>query len=259
VLDAVCGAVARVPGARLLDRTMDATHNRAVLTLAGEAEPLVDAMVAAAGVAVKLIDLAAHRGIHPRVGALDVCPFVPLFGAPMREAVAAAKRCAERLGAELDIPCYLYEAAAERPERRNLADVRNQGFERLRERLGSDPAWDPDRGPRRIHPTAGATCVRQRDGGLPMVKALGLQLAADRVQVSMNLVDYRVTGVRAAFDAVARAARERGVEVVGSELIGLAPRDALDEATARHVRLRDFDAKRRWIEAFFPDRAPPRN
>lgn len=270
VVAAIVGAMRRVKGACVLDSTMDGAHNRAVVTLAGEPEPLELALLAAAGVARNLIDLAYHTGEHPRIGALDVCPFVPLAETSMQVAVDTARRLASRMARDLDIPVFLFGEAAERDQRRNLADVRRPQFEGMR-----SGAIDPDRGPGRVHPTAGAVAVgarffliafnvdldtddldlarriarrvRERGGGLPCVRALGFRRSDRSVQVSMNLVDFRVTGIRAAFDEVARLAREAGVSVRGSELVGLAPRDALDRRTCRHVRL-PFEAEERWIE-----------
>lgn len=259
VIDAIAGGVERVRGVSCLDRTMDAVHNRAVLTLAGEPEALETAVLAAAGIARNLIDLNWHEGVHPRIGALDVCPFVPLMNTPMQVAVETAHRVASRLTGELQIPTYLYENAAEDEAHRDLADVR-----RLHD-------------PKHAHPTAGATAVgarffliawnveiaagdvavarhiaraiRASSGGMPCVKALGFRLAdASRCQVSMNLVDYRVTPVRSVFDRITELTGADGVAPVASELIGLVPRDAIDAATARHILLSGDPIESRWIE-----------
>jgi glutamate formiminotransferase len=277
VVDAIVAAMTAVRGVELLDREMDASHNRAVITLAGEAEAVADAAFRGASEARDRIDLTKHQGEHPRMGAIDVCPFVPLEGATMDLAVGTAKRVGKRIGEELQIPVFLYERAASRPERADLAFVRKGQFEGLRDLIGKDAERDPDFGPRRIHPTAGAVAVgartfliaynvnlktadvaiakaiakkvRERDGGLPKVKALGFFLEDKKVaQVSMNLTDFNVTPVRKAFDAVAAEAKAAGVEVLESELVGLTPRAALDRETAKHIRLAGFDPSRQVIE-----------
>jgi glutamate formiminotransferase len=256
---------------------MDPSHNRAVLTFAGPRSDVVDAALAAAAVAVARIDLRAHAGVHPRLGALDVLPFVPLGEAGMADAVSAARLAGERLGRELRLPVFLYGFAATRPERRELATIRNLQFEIVSARIGKDAACAPDFGPAALHHSAGAVSVgarkfliafnvnlaspdlgiaraiaariREKNGGLPAVRALGFFLPhRNAAQVSMNLVDFERTSVRKAFDAVAQLAAERGVGVLESELIGLVPRAALDEETARHVQLRDFDPRTRVLE-----------
>jgi len=277
VVDALVEAMLSPGGVYLLDKEMDADHNRCVITLAGEGEALVEAAVRGAAEGVKRIDLNGHEGAHPRMGAMDVCPFVPLGDSTMEEAVALAKKTGERIGKELEVPVFLYEEAATRPERRNLAKVRKGQFEGLRELIGKDPEREPDFGPNRIHPTAGATAVgarfflvaynvnldtgdvsvakriakkvRERDGGLPSVKALGFFLEDQGLaQVSMNLTNYRVTPIRKAFDAVAAEAEKEGVGVKESELVGLVPREALDEETARHIKLARFDPEAQILE-----------
>ncbi len=277
VVDALVEAMLSPGGVYLLDKEMDADHNRCVLTLAGEGDALVEAALRGAAEAVKRIDLNEHRGAHPRMGALDVCPFVPLDDSTMEEAVALARKTGERIGRELEIPVFLYEEAASRPERRNLAKVRKGQFEGLKESIGKDPEREPDFGPNRIHPTAGAVAVgarfflvaynvnletddvsvakriagkvRERDGGLPSVKALGFFLEdLGLAQVSMNLTNYRVTPIRKAFDAVAAEAEREGVGVRESELVGLVPREALDEETARHIKLVGFDPEVQILE-----------
>jgi glutamate formiminotransferase len=268
----VCAAIAgaaRRPEVQVLDLEMDADHHRSVLTLAGPPEPLAEAAFAAAREAVARIDLNAHRGQHPRMGAIDVLPFVPLGGAPMEVAVDLARRVGRRIGDELGVPVFLYEAAAVRSDRRNLADIRKPQFEGLRELIGRDPDRTPDFGPPRIHPTAGCVAVgarrpliafnvdldtedvavaraiarkvRERDGGLPALKALGLYLAERRcAQVSMNVCDYTRTGLAEAFRAVEAEASRLGVGVRGSEIVGLVPRDALPPDPERTIRLSGF-------------------
>ncbi len=277
VVEGIVSSMTSVEGVKLLDEEMDPDHNRCVITLVGEGEPLVEAAFKGAKKAMELIDLNRHRGEHPRMGAMDVCPFVPLKGSTMEEAVALAVEAGKRIGEELEIPVFLYEEAARKPERKNLAKVRKGQFEELRELIGKDPERKPDFGPERIHPTAGAVAigarffliaynvnletpelsiakeiarkVRERDGGLPKVKALGFFLEDLGIaQVSMNLTNYKVTPIRKAFDAVRSEAEKRGVEVRESELIGLVPEDALDEETAKHILLSGFNPEEQILE-----------
>lgn len=247
-------AAASAPGARLLDVSSDPDHNRSVLTLAGEADGLHAALLSLYEAAVAEIDLTRHQGVHPRVGAVDVVPFVPLGDTPMAAAVAAAERLAAEVARRFDLPVYLYERAARRPERTALADIRRGGFEGFSGKI-ADPAWAPDFGPPRIHPTAGVTVigarffliafnavletpdvavartiarqVRESTGGLPAVRAMGVYLASrDRAQVSMNLVDYRRTSVLQALEEVRRQAADLGTRVTETEVIGLVPEEA---------------------------------
>jgi glutamate formiminotransferase len=262
VVDAIAAAVAAVPGVQLLDRTSDADHNRSVLTLAGEPHAVVEAMEDAVAVAVRLIDLRHHEGQHPRIGAVDVVPFVPLGDSTMDECVTLARGFGARIAARFDIPVYLYAQAATRADRVVLADVRRPQFEGLRERI-RDPDREPDFGPARVHPTAGAVAVgarpfliayninlastdpdlakriarrvRERSGGLPRVQALGLYLdERSCAQVSMNLLDFTVTPLWVVWEAVRALAADEGVELRESELIGLAPLAALT-AVADHI------------------------
>jgi glutamate formiminotransferase len=255
VVDAVAAAVTGTPGVQLLDSTSDADHNRSVLTLAGEPDAVAEAMEEAVAVAVQLIDLRGHEGQHPRIGAVDVVPFVPLGDSTMDECVALARRFGARIAARFELPVYLYAAAATRPDRVVLADVRRPQFEGLRERIG-DPDREPDFGPARVHPSAGAVAVgarpfliaynielasndvelakriarrvRESSGGLPRVQALGLYLEELAcAQVSMNLLDFTITPLWAVWDAVRALAANEGVELQDSELIGLAPLAAL--------------------------------
>ena len=264
--------VKTVAGVSLLDFSADAAHNRSVFTLTGSANPLQTAVLALVGNAVAAIDLRHHRGEHPRIGAVDVIPFVPLRGATMDDCVALAASTGEMIADRFGVPVFLYEAAARTPLRKNLEDVRRGGFEARTEKMRR-PEWAPDFGPPAPHPTAGATAVgarmplvaynvnlattdidvarriaasiRQRGGGLPGVKALGLTLA-DRgiVQVSMNLTDYTKTSMPAAFDAIARLAADQGVDVVESELIGLVPEGAFAGRSPESIKLTAFDESR---------------
>lgn len=276
VVDAIVAAAA-VPGVQVLDRSSDASHNRSVITLVGSGDDLVEAAVRMARVAAQRIDLREHSGEHPRMGATDVIPFVPVAGVTMERCVELARACGRRLGEELGIPVFLYESAATRPERRNLAHVREGQFEGLRERIGSDPAREPDFGPRAIHPSAGATAVgarkfliaynvnlasndvklakaiakviREKDGGFKCVKAMGFHLAdRDLAQVSMNMTDYETTSLLTVFEAIERLAGEAGVQPLESELVGLAPAAALPGDVAQRIRLRDFDPAQQVIE-----------
>jgi glutamate formiminotransferase len=264
---------ARKAGVAILDFTRDPDHHRCVLTFAGGPRQVEEAAFAVAKTALDLIDLTRHQGAHPRMGAIDVLPFVPLRDATMADAVAMARAVGSRIGSELALPVFLYEAAATRPGRRNLADVRGPEFEGLREAVGRDPDRVPDFGPNRVHPTGGCVAVgarmpliafnvdldtedvkvariiarkiRERDGGLPGVKALGIALPSRRcAQVSMNLCDYTRTGMLAAFQAVEREAELLGTRVRAGELIGLVPRAAFPEDGARALKLIEFNPSR---------------
>jgi len=265
--------LARRSGAAVLDLTWDPDHHRSVLTMAGPPRAVEEAAFSVARLAVEGIDLTRHQGQHPRMGAIDVLPFVPLRDASMDEAVALARGVGERLGSELALPVFLYEAAASRPERRNLAAVRAPQFEGLRDLIGKDPAWRPDFGPDRIHPTAGAVAVgarmpliafnldldtddvgvaraiarkiRERDGGLPGIKALGLYLDRRRcAQVSINVCDHTKTGLLDVFDAVERLAGTMGTSIRAGELIGLVPAAAFPQDGARRLKLGSFGPDR---------------
>jgi glutamate formiminotransferase / 5-formyltetrahydrofolate cyclo-ligase len=254
VMARLVAAASSVPEARLLDASSDPDHNRTVLTLAGEEAGLHAALLALYETALEEIDLRHHQGVHPRVGAVDVVPFVPLGETPMEAAVAAAERLGAEVARRFGLPVYLYEKAARHPDRTALADVRRGGFEGFPERIAG-PAWAPDFGPARVHPTAGVTVigarffliafnvvldtpdvaiaravarkVRESGGGLPAVRAMGVYLASrGRAQVSMNLVDYRRTPVLLAFDRVRQEAAALGTRVLESEVIGLIPEEA---------------------------------
>lgn len=264
VIDDVVAAAERA-GCRILDLHSDPDHHRSVVTFVGDAETVIEGALALAGRAAALIDLRRHRGVHPRMGAVDVIPLVPLGRTSIDECVAAARRVACTIAERLRIPTFLYEEAATRGERRNLARVRLGGFEGLRDRIGQ-PGWHPDFGPPHLHPTAGATAVGARDflvafnvnlatddleiaqeiassirgarGGLPGVKALAVRLPSrGMVQVSMNLTDVRETSVARAFHWVRDGASRLGVTVSESEIVGLAPRIALEGASAEELLL----------------------
>jgi glutamate formiminotransferase len=272
VVARLAAAAASAPGVRLLDVSADADHNRSVLTLTGGADALHNSLLALYEAALAEIDLTRHQGVHPRVGAVDVAPFVPLGDTPMAAAVAAAERLARTVAERFALPVYLYEQAAQRPERRLLADIRRGGFEGLAARI-ADPAWAPDFGPARVHPTAGATVigarffliafnavldtadvavaravarrVRESGGGLPAVRAMGVYLASrNRAQVSMNLVDFRRTPILAALDRVRREVEALGFRVVETEIIGLVPEEAVFGVVRDALQLPELGAGR---------------
>ena len=278
VVDAIADAI-RSQGGRVVDVQADPAHNRSVVTFVAEPEAAVDAVIAGARVACERIDLRRHQGEHPRMGAIDVVPFVPFADLPMGVCVDLAHRFGARLLAELGIPVYYYGEAARNPERRELERVRRGGFEDLRDHI-LEPERQPDEGPAALHPSAGATAVgaripliaynvnlrttdigvakeiarkvRASSGGMPNVKALGFDLQ-DRglVQVSMNLTDYRVTNIWKVFDAIRREAERRGVEVAESEIVGTIPLDAAvrtvaDAVLEPRLRMDQILEKRVW-------------
>ena len=266
VIDAIAGAIASVSGVRVLDVQSDADHNRTVVTFVGTPQAVVDGAFQGIAAASQLIDLNHHRGEHPRVGATDVVPLVPVSGVTMEECVDLARELGQRVGEELQIPVYLYEEAAARPERRNLADVRRGEYEGLKEEIQNRPDRAPDFGPARLGP-AGATvigarpfliaynvflttddveiarqiarAIRHSSGGLRCVKALGL-LVEGKAQVSMNLTDFHRTPVHRAVELIRREAERYGVAVERSELIGLIPQQALLEAAKWYLQLDGF-------------------
>ncbi len=261
VIDAIAAAI-QSHGAALLDRTSDWDHNRTVLTIAGSPAAVTEGLFAAVATAAHHIDLFTQRGAHPRLGATDVVPLIPLRGATLDDCVALARQLGERIGSELQLPVYLYAAAATQPARHNLADVRRGEFEGLLTTINTE-ARRPDYGPAHLGP-AGAVIVgarpvliaynvfldtadvtvatriakriRASSGGLPAVRAIGL-LVDGQAQVSMNLVDYTTTPIHTVFDTITRLAHEQGVSVARSELIGLAPQDALLHAAAHYLKL----------------------
>lgn len=270
VMDAIQAAASEVEGARVLDRHADAIHNRMVLTIAGTPGPVAEAAFRATRRAAELIDLDKHHGVHPRIGATDVVPFVPLGATDMQVCVELAERTGRRIAAELDIPVYLYAEAAQTPGRRRLPDLRRGEYERLRREIGLDRSLAPDFGPSRVGP-AGATAVgarrpliaynvtlatgdlgvaqaisrtiRESSGGLPAVQARGFRTAmSDVVQVSMNLLDTRRTSMSVVFERIREEARLRGVRVLESELVGLAPAEALVDVARQSLQFGKLDA-----------------
>ena len=268
VIEAIAATVRSVEGVRLLDVSSNPDHNRTVLTFVGPPDKVAEAAFACTAEAVKLIDMEQQKGEHPRIGAMDVVPFVPVTGITLEEAVELAKRVGERIANELNVPVYLYAAAATTPARKRLPDVRQGQYEGLKESI-TTPERKPDFGEAKMHPTAGATAVgarppliafnvnlgttnlqiakdiakglRESSGGLINVQAMGVDLAAqEMVQVSMNLLDYTKTPIHRAYELVRVEAARYGVPVVGSEIIGLLPLDALIDAADFYLRLTDF-------------------
>jgi glutamate formiminotransferase len=246
IIERLAQAIEAVKGAVVLDMHMDADHNRSVITFVAEADVVVEAAVSVVRLASQLIDLRHHTGQHPRVGATDVLPFIPVRGVEMKDCVALALAAGERIWRELAIPVYFYQQAAQRPERVNLEDVRRKGFEELRAQI-EDPAMN--RAPDNVNLQTDdisiarkvARSVRGRDGGLRYLKALGFRLESRGiVQVSMNLVDYEKTQLHQAFEAVRREAERFGVSIVGSEIVGLVPQAALDASAEYFLQIENF-------------------
>jgi glutamate formiminotransferase / 5-formyltetrahydrofolate cyclo-ligase len=291
VIAAIRDAAAAVPGVTVLDLHADPTHNRMVLTFVGAPEAVSEAAFRAAEQAARSIDMTVQSGEHPRIGATDVIPFVPVSGITMDACVELANAVGRRLGDELGIPVYLYARAARRPERVRLPDVRRGQYEGLRDSIETDPDRAPDFGPARIG-TAGATAVgarpflvaynvnlatsdlalakriarniRESSGGLPAVQALGMTTENPGVvQVSMNLLDTAVTPMHVVFETVRSQASVDGVEVVESEIVGLLPLDAIVATTKAHVRARQLDASQiveaRLLQALSTAELPPRS
>ena len=269
-VDAIVEAIGGVAGVYVLRCEMDADHNRSVITFVGSPESIGKAALGAVTRAVELIDLNQHRGAHPRLGAADVVPFVPVEGATLEECVVLARRVGQQIWEQLGVPVYLYEAAATRPERRNLENIRRGQFEGLREEIAASDQRRPDFGEPRLHPTAGATVVGARNfliaynivlntadlevannvaqvvrasgGGLPYVKAIGVELKSRNLaQVSMNLTDFAQTPIHRVFQAVESEAARYGAAVVDSEIVGLIPRKALETDAASRLKISNFD------------------
>lgn len=268
VIEALAAAL-RHPGVSLLDVHADPDHNRSVFTMVGEAVPLIDSVFAAVEVATERIDLRVHTGAHPRIGATDVVPFVPLGRTPMEVAVSAARQLGERVASSLGIPVFFYEDAATMPERQNLEQVRRKGYEELRDAAGTADWRAPDLGPQAVHESAGAIivgarrpliayniylnspdikvaraiarAVRHSSGGLRYVKALGLSIPERGcVQVSMNLTNFHGTSMSTAFEMVRGLAESYGVSVIESEVVGLVPAEALFDAARHYLRMHAF-------------------
>ncbi|HKE58630.1 MAG TPA: glutamate formimidoyltransferase [Pyrinomonadaceae bacterium] len=271
-VEKIATAIQSVESACILDTHIDPDHNRSVITFVATPENVVDAALKAVSTASDLIDMRRHRGEHPRLGATDVLPFVPIRSVTLEDCAALAHSAGQRIADELAIPVYFYESAALRPDRTYLEDVRRGALELLREQIATHHDRMPDLGLPQVHETAGAIAVgarpfliafnvvlrsndvtiakrisgliRARNGGLPFVKALGFSLATrGLVQVSMNLVNYKITGMNDAFEAVRREAKKYGVEIESAEIVGLVPRDALDRSAPYFAKLENFSDK----------------
>ena len=268
VVDAIAETM-EIPGVYLLDREMDADHNRCVITLAGEREAIQEAAIRGVGKAAELIDLTRHQGAHPRMGAADVVPFIPIHGVTLEDCAAMARHVGAEIAQRFAIPVYLYEAAAARPERQNLEEVRRGQFEGIRDEIGSNPARKPDFGEPRVHPTAGATAVGARKfliaynvflntsdvgvakkiakavrfstGGMRFVKAAGF-LVRGMAQVSMNLTDFEQTPIHRVLEFIRREAARYGAMPVSSEVVGLIPKLALEQAAEWFLQVENFDS-----------------
>ena len=267
-VDAIVEAM-KIPGVYLLDREMDADHNRCVITLVGEREAIQEAAIRGVGKAAELIDLTQHQGAHPRMGAADVVPFIPIDGVTLEDCVAMAKHVGAEIAKRFAIPVYLYEAAAATPERQNLENIRRGQFEGIRAEIATNPARKPDFGEAKVHPTAGATvvgarksliaynvflntadvdvakkiakAVRASSGGFRFVKGAGF-LVRGMAQVSMNLTDFEQTPIARVFEAVKREAARYGVMPVSSEIVGLIPKAALEQAAEWFLQVENFDS-----------------
>jgi glutamate formiminotransferase/formiminotetrahydrofolate cyclodeaminase len=267
-VDAIVDAM-KVPGVYLLDREMDADHNRCVITLVGERDAIKEAAIRGVGKAAELIDLTRHQGAHPRMGAADVVPFIPIEGVTIEDCVAMARQVGAEIAQRFQIPVYLYEAAATSPDRQNLENIRRGQFEGIREEIATNPARKPDFGEPRAHPTAGATVVGARkfliaynvflnttdveiakkiakavrfsSGGLRFVKGSGF-LVRGMAQVSMNLTDFEQTPIHRVFEFVRREAARYGVAPLSSEIVGLIPKRALEQAAEWFLQVENFDS-----------------
>jgi glutamate formiminotransferase / formiminotetrahydrofolate cyclodeaminase len=268
-LDAIVSAMREVPGVYLLDRESDSDHNRSVVTLAGEPEAVAEAALRGVGKAAELIDLTKHSGAHPRMGATDVVPFIPIEGVTIEDCVALARKVGREIWERFRIPVYFYEAAAQRPERTNLENIRKGQFEGLLAEVPRSPARAPDIGEQRLHPTAGATVVGARkfliayninlntsdvsianrigknirfsNGGLRYVKAMGVDLRGRNLaQVSINLTDFEQTPIHRVFEMVKRETERYGISIVGSEVVGLIPKRAIELTADFYLQLENF-------------------
>jgi glutamate formiminotransferase / 5-formyltetrahydrofolate cyclo-ligase len=276
VIAAMVTAIKAVPGVILLDYSVDRSHNRSVFTFVGTPEGAGEAAFLAAAKAVELIDLTGHKGEHPRMGAVDVIPFVPVKNMSMTECVTLSREVGARIAAELAVPVFLYEEAASQPQRRNLADIRRGQFEGMAVKI-TKAEWQPDYGPSRVHPTAGvvavgarnplvayninldtsdlniakeiAKIIRESGGGLKFVKAIGV-LLEDRhqVQVSINMTNFEKTPLYRVFELVRLEARRYGVGVVGSEIVGLTPANALIDSAKYYLQLEGFSTENQVLE-----------
>ena len=278
VVEAIVDQIRTTPGCTLLDYSSDPNHNRSVITYIGDAKAVEEASVKLAKKAVELIDLTKHVGEHPRMGAVDVMPFVPIKDATNEECIELSKVVGKRIAEEADLPVFLYEMSAQKPARKNLATVRKGQFEGMAEKV-KDPEWEPDFGGARIHPTGGvvavgarpplvaynlnlntsdvkvaqaiAKIIREKDGGLNNVKAMGFMLEDRNIaQVSINMTDYRVTPLYRVTEMVKMEAKKYGVQVIGSELIGLCPMKALIDSAEYYLQIENFDFDGQVLENY---------
>ena len=276
IIEACVDQIRNTPGCTLLNYSSDPSHNRTVITYMGSVEGCEEASVKLAKKAVELIDLTKHEGEHPRMGCVDVMPFIPIKEATMYECVELSQRVGKRIAEEADLPVFLYEKSATAPHRQNLAKIRKRQFEGMAEKV-KDPDWIPDFGGQRIHPTGGAVCVgarppliayninlgtdnleiatkigkiiRESSGGLKCVKAMGVMLEDRNIaQVSINMTDFTVTPLHRVTELVRNEAARYGVPVIGTELIGLAPMQALFDAAEYYLQIEDFDPAVQVIE-----------
>src|SRR4051795_3810856 len=267
-VDAIVDAM-KVDGVYLLDREMDSDHNRCVITLVGDRDAIAEAAIRGVGKAAELIDLTRHQGAHPRMGSADVIPFIPIEGVSLEDCVQISRKVGEEIWKRYQIPIYFYEAAAKLPERQNLENIRRGQFEGIRDEIATNPARKPDVGEARVHPTAGATVVGARkflvaynvflntpdvdiakkiakavrfsSGGMRFVKGAGF-LVRGQAQVSMNLTDFEQTPVHRVFELVKREAARYGVMPVSSEIVGLIPKKALEQAAEWFLQVENFDS-----------------
>src|SRR3954454_6660865 len=267
-VDAIVEAM-KMPGVYLLDREMDGDHNRCVITLVGDRESIGEAAIRGVGKAAELIDLTQHTGAHPRMGAADVVPFIPIEGVSLEDCVQISRKVGEEIWKRYQIPIYFYEASAKSPERQNLENIRRGQFEGIRDEIATNPARRPDVGDPRVHPTAGATVVgarkfliaynvflnttdvdiakkiakviRASNGGFRFVKGAGF-LVRGQAQVSMNLTDFEQTPIHRVFEAVKREAARYGVMPVASEIVGLIPKNALEQTAEWYLQVENFDS-----------------
>ena len=276
VIEAVVDEVRRTPGVTLLDYSSDTSHNRTVITFLGSPEGVAEAAVAVAKKAADLIDLTVHQGEHPRMGAVDVIPFIPIKDVTTEDCVTLSKIVAKRVWQEAHMPVFLYEESASSPSRVNLAAIRKGQFEGMAQKV-MEPEWEPDFGSRSIHPTAGvvavgarmpliafninlstsdvsiasniAKIIRQSSGGLPYVKALGVMLSERNIaQVSINMTNFQKTPLYRVLELVKAEARRYGVSVVGTEIVGLAPMQALADSAEYYMQIEAFDFSKQVLE-----------
>ena len=278
VIEACVDQIRTTAGCTLLNYSSDPNHNRIVITYIGDAKGVEEASVKLAKKAVELIDLTRHTGEHPRMGCVDVMPFVPIKDATNEECIELSKTVGRRIAEEADLPVFLYEMSAQKPARKNLATIRKGQFEGMSEKV-KDPEWEPDFGGARIHPTGGvvavgarpplvaynlnlntsdvqiakniAKIIREKDGGLANVKAMGFMLENRNIaQVSINMTDYRVTPLYRVTELVKAEAKRYGVKVIGSEVIGLCPMKALIDSAEYYLQIEDFDFEGQVLENY---------